>query len=58
MNYGDVDSFKLENLIDPPNEDGEMPIIRPSLYYSLSKMPNELKTGNKNLNMYPRQLAK
>ena len=22
-NCGDVDSFKLENLIDPPNEDGE-----------------------------------
>ena len=40
-NYGDVDSFKLENLIDPPNEDGEMPIIRPSLHFSLSKMPNE-----------------
>ena len=39
--YGDVDYFKLENIIGPPNEDGEMAMIRPSLYYSLSKMPNE-----------------
>ena len=30
-----------------------MPIIRPSLYYSLSKMPNELKTDNR----YPNILS-
>ena len=42
-NYGDIDCLKIENVIDPPNEDGEMPIIQPSLYFSLSQMSNELK---------------
>ena len=50
--YGDVDSLKLEKIVDPPNEDGEMPIMQPSLYHSFSKMPKELKTNSKNLNIF------
>ena len=43
--------MKLENVVDPPNDDGEMLIIQPSLYYSLSRMPDDLKSVNNNLNI-------
>ena len=50
-NHGNVDLLKLENVVDPPKDDGEMLIIQPSLYYSLSRMPGDLKSVNNNLNV-------
>ena len=43
-----MDLLKLENVVDPPNDDGEMLIIQPSLYYSWSRMPDDLKSVNNN----------
>ena len=40
-----------ENVVDPSNDDGEMLISQPSLYYSLSRMPGDLKSVNNNLNI-------
>ena len=42
-NYGYVDLLKLENVVDPLNDDKEMLIIQPSLYYSLSRMSGDFK---------------
>ena len=43
--YGDTINFHLDNIIDPPNDDGEMILIKPSPYYgivSLDQIPGQI----------------
>ena len=40
--YGNTINFHLDNIIDPPNDDGEMILIKPSPYYWLDCLPCSL----------------
>ena len=40
--YGDTINFHLDNIIDPPNDDGEMILIKPSSYYGIDCLPRSL----------------
>ena len=50
-NYGDPDHFKLDNILDPPDPDGEeIHIMRPSHYFAIEELPIHLQTvGNFNI---------
>ena len=37
--YGDTINFHLDNIIDPPNDDGEMILIKPSPYFGIDCLP-------------------
>ena len=40
--YGDTIKFHLDNIIDPPNDDGEMNLIKPSPYFGIYCLPCRL----------------
>ena len=40
--YGDTINIHLDNIIDPPNDDGEMILIKPSPYYGINCLPRSL----------------
>ena len=40
--YGDTINFHLDNIIDPPNDDGEMILIKPSPYHGIDCLPRSL----------------
>ena len=40
--YGDTINFHLDNIIDPPNDDREMILIKPSPYYGIDCLPRYL----------------
>ena len=37
--FGNLDSLRLENIIDTSDDDGEIHLIKPSLYYSIDDLP-------------------
>ena len=41
--YGDIDSFRLENILDPDENEDEINCIQPSLYYEMECLPSYLK---------------
>ena len=40
--YGDTINFHLDNIVDPPNDDGEMILTKPSPYYGTECLPRSL----------------
>ena len=42
VRYGDTINFHLDNIIDPPNDDGEMNLIKPSPYFGIDCFPYSL----------------
>ena len=40
--YGDTINFHLDNIIDLPNDDGEMTLIKPSPYNGIHCLPQSL----------------
>ena len=49
--YGDTINFRLDNIIDPPNDDGEMILIKPSPYYGIDCLPRSLHQIPRQLNI-------
>ena len=37
--YGDIDSFRMENILDPDKNEDEINCIQPSLYYEMECLP-------------------
>ena len=40
--YRDTINFHLDNIIDPPNDDGEMILFKPSPCYGINCLPRSL----------------
>ena len=40
--YGDTINCHLDNTIDPPNDDGEMILIKPSHYFGIYCLPRRI----------------
>ena len=49
--YGDTINFHLDNIIDPPNDDGEMNVIKPSPYFGIDCLPQSLVHTRGQLNI-------
>ena len=49
--YGDTMNFHLDNIIDPPNDDGEMNLIKPSPYFGIDCLPHSLVHTRGQLNI-------
>ena len=37
--YGDIDSFRMESILDPDENEDEINCIQPSLYYEMNAYP-------------------
>ena len=49
--YGDTMNFHLDNIIDPPNDDGEMNLIKPPPYFGIDCLPPSLVYTQGQLNI-------
>ena len=52
--FGNIDDMQLFNIIDPPNDDGEIILVKPSPYYSVNYLPSpwsQLRESNKQTNI-------
>ena len=49
--YGDTMNFHLDNIIDPPNDGGEMNLIKPSSYFGIDYLPCSLVHNRDQLNI-------
>ena len=49
--YGDTINFHLDNIIDPPNDDAEMILVKPSLYFGIDCFPHSLVQTPRHLNI-------
>ena len=49
--YGDTMNFYLDNIIDPPNDDGEMNLIKPSPYFGIDCLAHSLVHTRGQLNI-------
>jgi len=49
--FGNIEDLQLDNLIDPPNDDGEFSILKPSPYYDISSLPSHLAQPGGQLNI-------
>ena len=41
--FDKIDSLRLENIIDTSDDDGEINLVKPSLYYSIDDLPSYTK---------------
>ena len=49
--YRDTINFHLDNIIDPPNDDGEMILLKPSPCYGIKCLPRSLGQISGQLNI-------
>ena len=52
--FGNIDDMQLFNIIDPPNDDGEIILVKPSPYYSVNSLPSpwsQLRESNTQTNI-------
>ena len=45
--FDNLDSLRLENIIDTSDDDGEINLIKPSLYYSIDNLPFHTKNHDR-----------
>ena len=50
--YGDTINFHLDNIIDPPNDDVEMILIKRSPYFGIDCPPRSLVQTSGQLNIF------
>ena len=43
--------MQLFNIIDPPNDDGEITLVKPSPYHGISSLPSQLREANTQFNI-------
>ena len=56
--YGDTINFHLDNIIDPPNDDAEMILVKPSPYFRIDCLPRSLVQTPRQLNINEQLIIK